>query len=592
MIGKFAALSVSNVANINSYYNGKKYSYLMYKNGTGINIDQLNVEKTDSKNGVEVSITTDDVRNLSDALRNLAFFDKLHLELSNVQLYYIEDFNNRKTLRKNKYCLSDKHGWGSKALVGNVLYPLNTRVQEISSCHIIPRFEVGELDITPNREQIQYTSKSEAIIEKRCQEALQEFKKDCIETFKGRVYNDLNEIVDDFYNKSVIYPFKDFSANVERDSLFDLCELNCNGEIVPKSLLHHLGTRRYFTIDKKHYHFSSRKGTDSMAYSFLEFFKHPIYIQIDDRLKAVTKEYFDSINDNRYIIIKPCYLRELARMVFDNLGCDRTTVRFVLKYFKINKISNGLVPSTYVEAHEAKKKALKTSNAKDKIIQDMKDLRITYRQYSGGTYIVCSSRLSNFLARRETVLYGVNTRDDEAYRKVSSIIGYEHYITVITVSKEHAHLLENNKNFIPMDCYLALRQKPIVNWATRCYIAEQLLNNKETSKLPEPLKYVARNAASYEIDFDNAKGFAYDLYSTYKKKRWLDYDKIHKVLPSKEQVLVYIVKQTLQANKDVIINRMLAKHFKTTRVVENYKPIDIEKLINNKIKEYESNQST
>lgn len=592
MIGKFAALSVSNVANINSYYNGKKYSYLMYKNGTGINIDQLNVENTDSKNGVEVSITTDDIRSLHDALRNLAFFDKLHLELSNVQIYYIEDFNDRKTLRKNKYCLSNTITWGSKALVGNVLYPLNTRIQEISSCHIIPRFEVGELDITPNREQIQYTSKSEAIIEKRCQEALQEFKKDCVETFKDRVYNDLNEIIDDFYNKTTIYPFKDYSANVERDSLFDLCELKCNGEIVPKALLKSTGTRRYFTIDKKRYHFNSRKGIDSVAYSFLEFFKHPIYIQTEERLKAVTKEYFDSINDNRYIIIKPCYLRELTRMIFDNLGCDRTAIRFALKHFKVNKINNSLVPSTYIAAHEARKKALKTSNAKDKVVQDMKDLRISYRQYSSGSYTVCSSRLDNFLARRETVLYGVNTRDDEAYRKVSSIIGYKNYITVITVSKEHVHLLENNKNFIPMDCYLALRQKPIVKWATKCYIAEQLLNNKETRNLPEPLKYVARNAASYEIDFDKAEGFAYDLYSTYKKKRWLDYDKINKILPSKEQVLVYIVKQTLQANRDVIINRMLAKHFKTTRVVENYKPIDIEKLINNKIKEYESNQST
>ena len=40
-IGRFSCLACVDVAHITSYYDGVKYSYVMYKNGGGINIDML-----------------------------------------------------------------------------------------------------------------------------------------------------------------------------------------------------------------------------------------------------------------------------------------------------------------------------------------------------------------------------------------------------------------------------------------------------------------------------------------------------------------------------------------------------------------------
>ena len=82
MIGRFSCLACTNVANITSYYEGKKYSYVMYKNGSGINIDRLSVTEGDFKNGLEVSIKMRIYHDseLTDAIKTLCLFDKLYVE--------------------------------------------------------------------------------------------------------------------------------------------------------------------------------------------------------------------------------------------------------------------------------------------------------------------------------------------------------------------------------------------------------------------------------------------------------------------------------------------------------------------------------
>ena len=57
MIGRFSALSCSNIVYITSYYEGKAYSYIMMKNNEKINIDLVNTEDTSEHNGVDVKIT-------------------------------------------------------------------------------------------------------------------------------------------------------------------------------------------------------------------------------------------------------------------------------------------------------------------------------------------------------------------------------------------------------------------------------------------------------------------------------------------------------------------------------------------------------
>ena len=134
-IGRFSCLSCADVANINSYCNGKKYSYIMYKNGGGINIDKLSEVEGDFKNGLEVSIEVNlyGFTALSVSIQKLCLFDKLYIEYkgTNSRLKRdIEEFNNRKVKNYKNFSRCSEVISGRYFRVGNVIYdfPYDLRV--------------------------------------------------------------------------------------------------------------------------------------------------------------------------------------------------------------------------------------------------------------------------------------------------------------------------------------------------------------------------------------------------------------------------------------------------------------------------------
>lgn len=176
-IGKYSSLACSNTVYITSYYNGIAYYYVMVKSGNSITTNLLREQPTTEKNGVEITVRN--IVNFSPyekALDYIVFFPNVYID-------GIDHYLNSAKLKRLTHIAIASRTIHHKLLLGNVLYPCNRRLlptdvadflQDIHSTGIVVKFDIGELGITPNRENIIYTSDTIDKISTRVREAKKE----------------------------------------------------------------------------------------------------------------------------------------------------------------------------------------------------------------------------------------------------------------------------------------------------------------------------------------------------------------------------------------------------------------------------------
>lgn len=214
-IGRFSALACSNIVYITSYYKGKAYYYIMTKDGNNITTNLVATLDTAEKDGVEVTLKNcSNFNNYYLALDYISFFPNIYIDCEGVIKNRI---NNSKVKYYNNFAVSTlniRH----KLLLGNVLYPLDTTfldseasnfIDDISNTGIVIRFKVGELNITPNRENIIYTNSTKELINSR----IHEVKKEIISIVCPLVIRDYSNIYDYYSAKQYCF-FYNFFNNI------------------------------------------------------------------------------------------------------------------------------------------------------------------------------------------------------------------------------------------------------------------------------------------------------------------------------------------------------------------------------------------
>lgn len=202
-IGRFSALACSNTVYITSYYKGIAYHYIMLKSGNSITTNLLSEIPTTEKDGVEITI-----RNIKDfnpydtALNYIIFFPNIYIIGRN------ESINSIKIKRFNNYAACNTC-IDHKLLLGNVLYPCNNKLlssaaqnflSSIRNTGITIKFNIGELEVTPNRENIIYT---QSTINKIC-ERIEEAKKELYSKISSKLSKDYKDIIE-YYNATGNY---------------------------------------------------------------------------------------------------------------------------------------------------------------------------------------------------------------------------------------------------------------------------------------------------------------------------------------------------------------------------------------------------
>lgn len=210
-IGKYSSLACTNTVYITSYYEGTAFLYVMVKSGNTITTNLVMKKPTEEKNGVEVTI-----KNISNivpyrkALKYIVFFPNVYVDGIDNRL------NNTKLKRFNNFAVASEP-IDTKILLGNVLYPCNTRLLSITSgdflkniefSGIVIKFNVGEISITPNRENIIYSSDTISKIEDRIKAAKAELDTMVSNKF-SKDYDNLYEYYKVTSNKICYNPLDD-----------------------------------------------------------------------------------------------------------------------------------------------------------------------------------------------------------------------------------------------------------------------------------------------------------------------------------------------------------------------------------------------
>lgn len=198
MIGKYSSLACSNTVYITSYYNGTAYQYIMVKSGNSITTNLVLKSYTEEKNGVEVTIKSiADFTPFYKALNCITFFPNVYVDGNS---FKCKEINEVKLKRFNNFAAATRT-IDDKLLLGNVLYPCNIRLmpshvsqflRELNTTGIVIKFDVGEINITPNRENIIYTSDTIKKITERVEAA----KKELEDLISKNVSRDCTDILE------------------------------------------------------------------------------------------------------------------------------------------------------------------------------------------------------------------------------------------------------------------------------------------------------------------------------------------------------------------------------------------------------------
>ena len=183
----------------------------MVKSGNTITTNLVMEKPTEEKNGVEVTIKNiSNIDPYKKALKYIVFFPNVYVDGIDNKV------NNTKLKRFNNFAVASE-SIDTKILLGNVLYPCNTRLlsvaskdflNNIESSGIVIKFNVGEISITPNRESIIYSSDTISKIEDRIKAARDELDAMISNKF-SKDYDNLYEYYKVTSNKICYNPLDD-----------------------------------------------------------------------------------------------------------------------------------------------------------------------------------------------------------------------------------------------------------------------------------------------------------------------------------------------------------------------------------------------
>lgn len=179
-IGSKSGLAYQTEFYINTIHDGIYYSYIYYKTEDLPKLTLLASEETDKPSGTEIKIALKEEDYISEANKVKKAIETQLIYFDNIIVVKDNDFdfydNDKKILEGPDFMYVENNpGYKHIHIVnGQVAYPLDIRrlktikIGELESApNVALKFNIGELDVTLNREGIEYTDKTINLIEEK-----------------------------------------------------------------------------------------------------------------------------------------------------------------------------------------------------------------------------------------------------------------------------------------------------------------------------------------------------------------------------------------------------------------------------------------
>ena len=463
-IGRFSALACSNTVYITSYYKGTMYIYIMCKSGNTITTNLVTTLPTEEKDGVEISIKN--VPRIHDyviALDYIVFFPNVYVELPPT---VHSDFNKIK-IKKFKYFAVGSKIIRDKILLGNVLYPLDTYqlktidrnwLSKIAHTSIVFKFDIGELEVTPNRESIIYTDSTKRIIEDRINKAKKELESIISEKIKGD-YTDLT-LYFSYISKSLYYDFIEDKCynnynDIWRTGAYSFRAVDLDGDITykGKDLKNHYETIRYvvdsylpnfkgvITSDRV-YTGKANKVPWNYSNGCLLNYDNLILVDSNFRFTSAIKSFL-RLKYKNYTVVSKISLDDFKSGILNERGTfikglDKIEFFITEMYNRMNSIGIDIDFDKDADflAHKESLKKEKTDTVK---MSDVK-LYIYNRTFSGST---CSHKhIYNFSTLNKAIEHLKNIKGGII---INNITEQDHYYSKLALARNFTYVTANKQ---------------------------------------------------------------------------------------------------------------------------------------------------
>ena len=580
-IGRFSCLSCADVAHITSYYKGVKYSYIMYKNGGGINIDRISATEGDYKDGLEVSIEkyiysdTD----FSNAINGLCLFDKVHITYKG-ENYYLKSivgtFNERKLVHYQNFSYCSMLGpYTSYCKVGNVLY--QGGIEGLDTKGIAIDLPIGSVDITPNREALQYTDYTKAAISR--QAAL--VKKELQDLVNAQIVGDMTlaQFCTNFVFENSFVITKDADTPPLRisrsDVKLDTFQLTINGEVPPQGYTDFLTDIKYLEIPKELVHKAINK----------EMYQRRLYNQeakdyitgridliekLDKVTKQVTMQYTLEKQKKSAVILSYEGLEKLksgiSQYLHNSVLVTKVNIKecidFTFKNIPIKSMSNAAVPQSYIDDYrdvqKSKRKKIDTSETPIRIYSLYGYRQGTLSQLSKTGLVIYTSHTSHLSP----------DGSDKELRELAHLLYYTNSVAaVITIRKDYMKLIESSKRFVTVENFLYVRNKVLSRFVTSYIIEENfsaVFNTQYSYRTEVPIvkEYRKKYLREHNMRDDcRHTDLAQNIIKYYKERDWVNKVDINYFKLTDEEAIALSEWTALKERRYEIVRMVAFKKF-------------------------------
>lgn len=514
-IGRFSALACSNTVYINSYYKGTMYLYIMCKSGNSITTNLVATLPTDEKDGVEISIkNVSKLQSYVSALDYIVFFPNVYVECSK-DLYC--NFNNINIKKYKNYAVASeivRH----KLLLGNVLYPLDSYqlnlnygheltdfIHSINNTAIVIKFDIGELEVTPNRENIIYTESTK----NKIKEKLIEAKKELLDCIQKNVKRDYTNLYDYFKassksmsfncikNKAVVYGEEGFRGNVSFipknlgiDFTYKGVSFKAELEGL-KSILNCMFPNLKGIIgNNKIYLASSRFPYDISKHAYIHN-KKIIIIPENTRLTATIKSYL-RINYDEYAILYKMPLDVFIKKIKEDFAYPITkSERYFITELYNDMISSGkeidfTTDSSFLKYKEEQSKSKEpTTKITDVIIYTYDKIHGSYISKNKKYFKTLQQVVGFIKSQKRGIVLSYISDSDYTNAHIASVRGFLYITANKQVITELMNL--NFKNIVSLE-FLLQNDKVLAQIATM--VSNNFMNMSQSilDTIPEPIR--------------------------------------------------------------------------------------------------------
>ena len=626
-IGRFSALAVCDIVNIKSYYQGKCYSYLMYKDGETLNIDLLGITDTTFDNGVEVQVTIKNAyyerTHITKGLAALTYFEQLYVDCNIDYLKSFVDKFNKRTIHEfeNFKVCSVGAVDGLHILMGNILYECTdtSYIEFGNNPNIAVKCNIGDIDITPNRESIRYSAKTKETLDNKIAEVNAEIyslAKD-IRTGDFATVKDWYDTMTTTYFYLSLWEFEYDGATydvrveinksqLQRNNIEDNCTVR--GKKVPKDLEQYYNIIKYAYLPSSFltYIYQNQQFCQSQKVYIDNLYKKKLF-WIDEPYKPITKKYFrENILpfDDAYFVsrsrLKSAYVKTLKEILDYIYKCDgnidKDCIRIIQEdifelFNNIPTFNNNDVPKDFIQAQKAEK--TEARQRRECVIYTLDSATRGYYKDTNEQGIVSRSEatLKQILGCTQTVIYAEKGSEDLRFMfRIFRKAGLMYHYKFIETAKVNMPILKSLNKFIHVDRLMSEYNRDLAKLFTNKYIkdlfAEKYLHScyglLDYSEIVTQFK--RNKSITFSVsDAETIKDFQ-ELYEYYVSKNWIDTSIINSLSnPNIEKLSNFLEQRHVSYPNDLEKVAIMYYVYKNNIRIGNLNPLTAYKYIKTKL---------